>query len=296
MNRLKKAITGKGRWVKLKSSIALVDSTKKDDPNVALDSAKSILEMISKTILKDKGIQFESDSNLGYLVKKAFASLPVFVNLSSKDQARAKSILGSFENVAKLIGEYRNDYGSLSHGRDIQAEKFDKYLADLAISSADLLASFLIISHGDDLKDRSRVYYEENDEFNRYIDDSGGDVTVAEISLSPSKSLYTDSNAYKEELLSFINEKEGLIKELEASEKFVSTRSVCSKLIELQSYLTEGELKRIVKAGIDNPQVNRILGHGYTKALFSWILTEKYQVLTTEEKKNLEDAFSNTAY
>ena len=296
MNRLKRAITGKGRWDELKSSIALVDNTKENDPNVALDTAKSILERISKTVLNDKGISFKSNSSVGYLVKKAFESLPVSAHISSKDLNRAKSILGSFENIARSIGEYRNDYGNISHGQDLQAEKFDKYLADLAISSVDLLASFLVISHGDDLKDRSRVYYEENGEFNEYIDGSSGDVTVAGMSLSPSKSLYTDIDAYKEALSLFTNEKDKLIKNLEASENFISTRSVCSKIIELQSYLTEDELKRIVKAGIDNPQVNRILGNGYTKALFSWILTEKYQVLTTEEKKNLEDAFSNTAY
>ena len=168
---------------------------------------------------------------------------------------------------------------------------------ELTISSSDLLASFLIISHAEDLKDRNRVYYEENDEFNRYIDESSEEeVVVRGIQLTPSRALYSDIEAYKEELLSFINEKTDLIERLEKSENFVSTRSICSDLIPLQNYLTETELKRVVRAGIDNPQIYRILGHGYTRNLFTWILEEKDEVLTLQEITNLQTAFANKLF
>lgn len=297
MQKLEEAILGKERWIGLESYILLVDSNSESNPNAALDGAKSILESISKTILEDKGITFAPDSSVGFLVKRAFESLPVFSKLSTRDLDSAKSILGSFENVSRVIGEFRNDHGFFSHGQDLQAEKFDRYLVQLAISSSDLLASFLVVSHAEDLKDRSRVYYEENDEFNRYIDESSEeDVVVRGIQLSPSKALYSDIEAYKEELLAFINEKTSLIERLEFSDSFVSTRSICSEIITMQSYLTEVELKRIVRAGIDNSQVYRILGHGFTRNLFTWIVEEKYEVLTKAELEGLREAFSKKMY
>jgi len=297
MQKLKEAIAGKERWSGLESYIVLVDENRETNPNASLDGTKGILESVSKTILEDKGIRYASDSNVGYLVKKAFESLPVFAKLSEKDLDSAKSILGSFENIARAIGEFRNGHGFFSHGQDLQAEKFDRYLVELAISSSDLLASFLIVSHAEDLKDRNRVYYEENDEFNRYIDETSEEYPVVRgIQLSPSRALFSDIEAYKEELLVFINEKIDLIERLEKSENFVSTRSICSDLIPLKNYLTEIELKRVIRAGIDNPQIYRILGHGYTRNLFTWILEEKDEMLTTQEIADLKTAFARKLF
>ncbi len=297
MQKLKDSILGKDRWSGLASYIALVEENKESNPNASLDGAKGILESISKTILEDKAIPYAPDSNVGFLVKKAFESLPVFSKLSEKDLDSAKSILGSFENITRVIGQFRNGYGFFSHGQDLQSEKFDRYLVELTISSSDLLASFLIISHAEDLKDRSRVYYEENDEFNRYIDETSEEYPVVRgIQLSPSRALFSDIEAYKEELLVFINEKTDLIERLEKSENFVSTRSICSDLIPLQNYLTEIELKRVIRAGIDNPQIYRILGHSYTRNLFTWILEEKDEMLTPQEITDLKTAFAKKLY
>jgi hypothetical protein len=47
---LKKAIKEKQRWEELSKSIELVDNNRLDDPNIALDVAKTILESIAKTI------------------------------------------------------------------------------------------------------------------------------------------------------------------------------------------------------------------------------------------------------
>jgi hypothetical protein len=297
MNKLKEAIAGKDRWSGLESYIVLVDKNKELNPNASLDGAKVILESIAKTILEDKAIQYAPDSKVGFLIKKAFESLPIFSKLSDKDLDSAKSILGSFENITRVIGEFRNVYGFFSHGQDLQVKKFDRYLVELAISSSDLLASFLIVSHSEDLKDRSRVYYEENGEFNRYVDETSEEYPVVRgIQLSPSKALYSDIEAYKEELLAFINEKANLVEQLEKSEDFVSTRSICSNLTPLQNFLTEVEIRKIVRAGIENPQIYRILGHGYTKNLYTYILDEKEEIITSEEIANLKTAFTNKLF
>jgi len=297
MEKLKKAIEGKERWKGLGSHISLVEQNKETDPNVALDGAKSLVENISKTILADKGMVCDKSWSVQKIVKTAFESLPVFKKITEEELESAKSVVGSFENIIRVLGQFRNAHGFFAHGRDIQAEKFDGYLIELVISSSDLISSFLVICHAEDLEDRSRFYYEENDEFNRYIDESSEEnIVVCGIQLSPSKALYSDIEAYKEELLSFINKKNSLIEKLEKSENFVSTRSICSDLIPLEDYFTEIELKRIIRAGIDNSQIYRILGHGHTRNLFTWIFKEKNDVLTPDEISKLQEAFTKKLF
>lgn len=297
MQKTKEAIIGKNRWSALESYIFSIEDNKISDPNIALDACKSILESVSKTILNDKGIEYESDSNIGYLVKSAFSALPVFGKLSEDEIMSTKSILGSFENISKNIGEFRNNHGFFSHGRDLQSEKFDRYLVELAISSSDILVSFLIISHAEDLKDRSRVYYEEHDEFNRYIDETAEELPVVRgNTLSPSQSLFTDIEAYKEELNNFMSDKETIILSLEESTEFVYTRSACADLFEFQEYLTDEEVLRLVNAAINNPQIYRILGHGHTKNMFTWLLENKADILSEEELDNFQKSFKKAIY
>lgn len=297
MQKLKEAIVGKERWTVLESYITLIEQNKETDPNVALDGAKSIVESVSKTILADKGIVCGQNWSINKVVKTAFESLPVFRKITKEELESAKSVIGSFENIICVLGKFRNTHGFFAHGRDIQSEKFDRYLIELVISSSDLISSFLIVCHAEDLKDRSRFYYEENDKFNRYIDESSEEeVVVRGIQLSPSKALYSDIEAYKEELFLFINEKTDLIERLEESENFVSTRSICSDLIPLKSYLTETELKRVIRAGIENSQIYLILGHGYTRNLFTWILEEKEEILTDQEVVDLKTAFAKKLF
>lgn len=297
MDKLRVSIQGKDRWSGLEPYIILVEQNRESDPNVSLDGAKSIIESVSKTILKDKNIEYEKSSDFHKLIKKAFESLPVFSKISTEELNSAKNIIGSFENISKAIGEFRNTHGFFSHGRDIQSEKFDRYLVELVISSSELLASFLITCHSEDLKDRSRIYYEENDEFNRYIDEISEEYPVVQgIQLTPSRALFTDIEAYKEKLNDFINEKDIVIKRIESSPNFVSTRSAARDITQLQDYLTEDELKRVVRAGIDNPQVYRILGHGWTKNLFTWIFEERNSILSEADILGLTEAFNRKLY
>lgn len=297
MDKLRKSVEGKSRWDGLEPYILLVEQNKESDPNVALDGAKSLVESISKTILTDKGIVYESTWNIQKIVKTAFESLPVFQKVAQEDLNSAKAVIGSFENISRVIGEFRNTQGFFAHGRDLQSEKFDHYLLELAISSSDLISSFLVTCHAEDLKDRTRIYYEENTEFNKYLDETSEELPVVQgIQLSPSKALFTDQEAYKDQLGIFINEKNILITKIEESQNFVSTRSAARDLIPMQEYLTEDEVKRVVYAGINNSQIYGILGHGWTKNLFTWIFEERRSILSEVDILGLTEAFNRKIY
>ena len=244
MKKLKKAIKEKKRWEELSKSIELVDNNRLDNPNIALDAAKTILESIAKTILTDKSIKYESDSKIQFLVKRSFETLPIFSKLGDKDLKSAKSIIGSFENITKKIGAFRNSYGFFSHGQDLQSDKFDKYLIELVISSSDLISSFLIISHSEDLKDRARVYYDENEVFNNYLDYYTEEVVISNITIDASRALFTDEEAYKDRMNAFVDEKTTLIKKFKDNYDI----SVLGELVSFSKYLTDEEKIELTKA------------------------------------------------
>ncbi len=216
MEKLRRAIEWKERWAGLMSYIELIEDNKDSNPNTSLDATKSLLESIAKTILNDKNIEINENDDVWPLVKKAFSYLPVFVDLDNKDNEHTKKILWSLTWVIMWIGSLRNRHWFVSHWNDLQSKKFNRYLLELAISSCDVLSSFLIISHSEDFKDRSRIYYDECIEFNSWFDDNNDAIEIAGIYISASRALYDqDKEAYKEEYNKYQNDSTALIDSLE---------------------------------------------------------------------------------
>lgn len=295
MEKLKKAIQGKTRWDGLLSYISLVEENQITNPNASLDGAKSILESISKTILADKDVEYKSDESIGNLVKQAFSSLPVFAKLSTIEAEKSKAILNAFATISNSIGTFRNEHGFFAHGQDLQSQKFDRYLLDLAISSSDLLASFLVISHAEDLKDRSRIYYEEHDLFNRYIDEiSEESITIANVIISPSKALFTDEEAYKEAFLDFENRRLEASQKLINSGNFATTHLAIAELEEFRNYLSDEESMQIIEATIKNNQINSIISDDDVKQFISDLFEAKKETLEKEMRESLESLIFNS--
>jgi hypothetical protein len=290
MEKLKKAIEGKVRWDGLVSYISLVEENQITNPNASLDGVKSILESISKTILADKNIEYKSDESIGNLVKQAFSSLPVFAKLSKVENNKSKAILNAFATISNSIGTFRNEHGFFAHGQDLQSQKFDRYLLDLAISSSDLLSSFLIISHAEDLKDRSRIYYEEHDLFNRYIDEiSEESITIANVIISPSKALFTDEEAYKEAFLDFEDRRIKVIQKLVDSGNFATTHLAIAELEEFRNCLSDEESLQILEATISNNQINWILTDNDVRQFISDLFEVKKETLEKESRESLDN-------
>jgi hypothetical protein len=289
MERLRKAIQGKSRWDGLLSYISLVEDNQKTHTNASLDASKSILESISKTILADKAIDCKSDEKIGNLVKQAFSSLPVFAKLSAEEAQESKSILNAFATIANAIGTLRNQHGFFAHGQDLQSQKFDYYLLDLAISSSDLLASFLVISHAEDLKERSRIYYEEHDLFNRYLDERREEsITIANAVITASKALFTDEEAYKEAFWDFENRRLESIQKLINSNNSHTTHRAIDELQEFRDFLSDEESIQILEATISNDQIYSILCEDDVKQFIGDLFQAKKETLEKTLRESLE--------
>ncbi len=287
MEKLKKAILWKNRRDGLVSYISLVEENKTTNPNASLDWAKSILESISKTILSDKSIPYRTDTSIDQLVKMAFTSLPVFTKLTSTEIEKTKSLLGSFCNISKIMWEFRNIHGFFSHGQDLEWGKFDGYLLELVISSSDLLASFLVISHAEDLKDRSRMYYEEHNNFNSYIDEISNQLEVTGVLITPSKALFTDIDAYKEARLGFEDSRKNAIKKFIDSPNFATTHIAISELEEFKDYMSLEEIISLLQGVVDNQQINRIISDEDVNQLVKHLFEFKKDELPVNIKEKI---------
>lgn len=246
MIKLKEVIKNKSQWIELNTYIELIENNQDENPNITLDGAKSLLETVSKTILEDKGIEYVHDENISKLIKTVFDTIHIFTLLEARDSQSAKAILGAFSTITKHIGEFRNRHGFFSHGQDIQSNKFDRYLVELVISSADLVTSFLITAHSENLKDRVRSYYDENDEFNRYINDIAEPLQIFTAVILPAMALYTDKDAYKGKLNGFLNDKDNIINLLETVTPSFLETFIEENLIEFQLYFTDEESLKIL--------------------------------------------------
>ena len=175
-----------------------------------------VLESVSTTILRDNGVEFSIDDSLQKKVKKCFSSLEIIKRISSKDSDSGKSIVNSFANISKSIGELRNNHGFISHGRDLQEEKFDRYLLELSIESSKSITCFLIKAHDEYYMNKKRIYYEDYKKFNLYLDETSEEYpSFHGIEMEPSKFLFYDIEAYKESFIEFDEERELIYKEFE---------------------------------------------------------------------------------
>ncbi len=181
-------------------------------PNLIPDVSKALLEAVCKTILADIGGEVNKDWEVKKLVTEAFNSLKIIKLLKDKDQIRSKQIIGCFQTIIRNLAELRNEYGFLSHGKDIELNEIDKLIAELCIKSSDVIGGFLLKSHISftSINELERLRYNDYEEFNQWYDENNlvtVNVSGVQVNYSASETLFSlDRNAYKDELVNHVGE------------------------------------------------------------------------------------------
>lgn len=300
MQKAKAAVESSEKWSGLRAYLDLVEANRETEPGIALGGAKSLLEGVSKTVLADRGITYADDANLGKLVKTALRSLPSFAVLETQDASVTVQMISGLGTVSESIGALRNRHSIVGHGQDLHdGRALDKRLANLAIDCADNIAGFLMDAHTAEPDGMERIRYEDCEAFNNYLDDSEEHPIVAGVSILPSKALFSgDLEAYKENLNSFFSRqssKEDILSDLEKSPDFISTRRLANRANDFQEFFTDVEVERIASAIVNNPQIYRIIGHGFAKMMYEWVCDKK-DVLPPELATELENAYNKKIY
>ena len=151
-----------------------------DQPDICIETCKSLIEGISKSIIERFGKNINREdfktSKISPLTKQAFKLLrehKEYDDVVGIDLARVSV------HLATLIAKIRDDRGDISHGKPVpKHEKSNEYLAYLSYQITEsiiscMLDSFFRISK--QLKDDAtsnfeKVEYDENEDFNNLLD------------------------------------------------------------------------------------------------------------------------------
>jgi len=181
-----------------------------ENPGLAFDLAKTIVESTCRTILTDRRIAYGHDEDLPRLFRRITHILPVLPIAASGEAEARRSLartLAGLHAALQGVCELRNAYGFASHGTDAPRPLMESAQALLAAQAADAIVGFLHRAHAQDhttLLDE-QLEYDDNEDFNDYVDEANGPVQIFELVYRPSEVLFAvDREAYRDLLADFV--------------------------------------------------------------------------------------------
>ena len=175
------------------------------NPDIAIESCKSLVEGLSKSILKHTDKSYRDSQRpteeLAPLFKKAVNAL---ADRGANIEEQFTKAVGNFIHQ---LGSIRNERGDISHGKSApKLISSTPHFATLVVQATDGLTSFLLHElFALDLSDFDPLEYDDSSAFNGYLDELcpmvGG--------LSYSRALFDqDVVAYEEQLKDFMADRE----------------------------------------------------------------------------------------
>jgi hypothetical protein len=169
------------------------------NPDISIESCKSLLESIAKNILSRLDVTYN---------EQAIKKLDVHVLLKDASNKLAENVVhGEYELITRFIsvvhrmGEIRNERGDISHGRTFPKKtRSTPHFAASIKSFTDGFASHLLtLFFTIDLSYSAAIKYADNIQFNEYLDENNPIE-----GLSYSKALFDqDFVVYEENLAAF---------------------------------------------------------------------------------------------
>ncbi len=129
--------------------ITRMETAVNEDPDLAIGTAKELVETCCKTILKARGVTVPGNQDLPQLVKQTVKELrltPDDIPEKAKAANTMKRLLSNLASITSGVAELRNLYGT-GHGREAQSLGMTSRHAKLAVGSASTLAVFLMETH-----------------------------------------------------------------------------------------------------------------------------------------------------
>lgn len=119
------------------------------DPDLAIGTSKELVETCCKTILQERGVEFDDNWELTKVVKETYKQLkltPDDIPETAKAADTIKRLLSNLATVTQGLAELRNLYGT-GHGKSAKVKGLTPRHAKLAAGTATALAVFLFETH-----------------------------------------------------------------------------------------------------------------------------------------------------
>jgi hypothetical protein len=121
-----------------------------ENPGLALDLAKTIVESTCRTILNERKVPFKPDDDVPKLFKAVTSCLPLLPMAASGEATARKSLaqtVGGLRTALQGICELRNAYGFASHGTVGPRPSMGTAQALLVAQTADAIVGFAFEMH-----------------------------------------------------------------------------------------------------------------------------------------------------
>jgi hypothetical protein len=129
----------------LANQITRMEAAIERDPELAIGTAKELIETACMTILETIGVEADKSWDLARLVKETGKRLkvtPDTVRANVAGEESIRKVLGSLSGIVSGIAELRNSYGT-GHGKPSGSGGLGARHARLAVGAASTLAAFL---------------------------------------------------------------------------------------------------------------------------------------------------------
>ncbi len=184
----------------IEKQIEALESAVVENPSLAFDLAKFIVESTCKTILTERKIGFDKKDDLPKLYRAVTTSVPMLpVAASGEAEARRKLLqtLNGLHTALQGVCELRNSCGFASHGGDAEKPAMEGVQAVLAAQAADAIVGFLFSAHRVQRDGTQPKATGHSRTIDKLLDTVYEPVTMLGQSYAVSEALYaTDRDAY----------------------------------------------------------------------------------------------------
>lgn len=134
------------------SKVSLMKSMVKTNTDLALGSAKELLEIVCKSILSEKKISYTDDMTLSKLFKETINSVGILESSSASNKEQAdrsiRQILSGLNSVIQGVSELRNGYGS-GHGKEASFKRLEPQYVEFVVSIVSNIVVFILQINGE---------------------------------------------------------------------------------------------------------------------------------------------------
>lgn len=133
------------------NKINIMNNAVGSDTDIAIGTAKELLETACKSILKQKGIIPDANWTLPKLIKETSSSLdfkPKEADDPDKAEQSIKQILGGISSIVQGVTELRNAYGT-GHGKDADFKGLETKYAKLLVGVVSEIVIIFLSTNGE---------------------------------------------------------------------------------------------------------------------------------------------------
>ena len=179
----------------IESRVDTIESAVSENPGLAFDLAKAIVESTCRTILSERSVSYDHRDDLPRLFRAVKENLPLLPVGESHEASVRESIqrtLGGLTSAIHGISELRNQLSFASHGSDKPRPSMETVHAILVAQAADTIIGFLYEVHirGRNPSTDPMRPLNRDSEFDKFVDDNHEVVRIFQLEFPASDILF----------------------------------------------------------------------------------------------------------